>query len=77
MIAEGFRLMVVGMVTVFAFLTLLVALMRASTAFFEKFADRFPEEAASDKPSSASRDHGDEIALAIAVADAHRRGQRV
>ena len=44
MILEGVRLMAVGMLTVFAFLTLLVGLMRGSAAFFESFADRFPEE---------------------------------
>jgi len=76
MITEGLRLMAVGMFTVFAFLTLLVALMKGSAAFFEKFADRFPDEAAGEAAVVRSGNDG-EIALALAVAEAYRRGQKV
>jgi sodium pump decarboxylase gamma subunit len=76
MITEGLRLMAVGMFTVFAFLTLLVGLMKASAAFFEKFADRFPEEASGESKVVRSGNDG-EIALALAVAEAYRRGQKV
>ena len=76
MIEEGVRLMVVGMFTVFAFLTLLVGLMAGSTAFFEAFAHRFPEEAA-EAPERTRTGNDAEIALALAVAEARRRGQRV
>lgn len=71
MIMEGVQLMAVGMFTVFAFLTLLVGLMKASSAFFETFSDRFPEPRAAD----AGERTGDEaeIALAIAVAATRRR----
>ncbi len=76
MMDEGLRLMVVGMITVFVFLSLLVGMMTASAAFFEAFADRFPEDAPNDvAPSRSNRDA--EIALALAIAEAHRRGQRV
>ena len=43
MLEEGLRLVAVGMLTVFTFLGLLVGLMRASAAFFEAQAHRFPE----------------------------------
>ena len=76
MVQEGVRLMVVGMFTVFAFLTLLVTLMRASAAFFEAQAHRFPDESG----GAAGRKGGgseEEIAVVIAAAEASRRGQRV
>ncbi len=76
MIEEGVRLMVVGMFTVYAFLTLLVGLMAGSTAFFEAFAHRFPEDVPK-VPERARTDNDAEIALALAVAEARRRGQRV
>jgi len=76
MILEGLRLMVVGMFTVFAFLTLLVGLMKASALFFEKFADRFPEETKAE-PAKARAGNDEEIALVIALAHAAREGQRV
>jgi len=76
MITEGLRLMAVGMFTVFAFLTLLVGLMKGSAAFFEKFADRFPDEASGEAAVVRSGNDG-EIALALAVAEAYRRGQKV
>jgi Na+-transporting methylmalonyl-CoA/oxaloacetate decarboxylase gamma subunit len=68
--------MAVGMFTVFAFLTLLVGLMKGSAAFFEKFADRFPDEA-SGEPRAVRSGNDGEIALALAVAEAYRRGQKV
>jgi sodium pump decarboxylase gamma subunit len=79
MMEEGVRLMVVGMFTVFAFLTLLVGLMKASAAFFEANAHRFPEEAPVAAKSQRSNDSKNdaEIAVAIALAAAMRRGQRV
>ncbi len=76
MILEGLRLMAVGMFTVFAFLTLLVGLMSASAVFFERFADRFPEDAGEEPKVGRSGNDG-EVALALAVAEAYRRGQRV
>lgn len=79
MMLEGVRLMVVGMFTVFAFLTLLVGLMKASAAFFEANAHRFPEEEPAAAKSQRSNDskNDEEIAVAIALAAAMRRGQRV
>ena len=76
MMLEGVHLMTVGMFTVFAFLILLVGLMHGAAAFFEANAHRFPEEPSEDRSPSASP-HDDEIALALALASAMRRGQRV
>ena len=69
MLAEGIRLMAVGMVTVFAFLTLLVGVMSAQAAFFRAFGDRFAD--------SSSSDHGedDEAVLALVLAAAHAKRQ--
>ena len=76
---EGVRLMVVGMFTVFSFLILLVGIMKMSAAFFEANAHRFPEDdPISAKPAGSNHSKNDEeIAVAIALADAMRRGQRV
>ncbi len=84
MMVEGVGLMAVGMFTVFAFLTLLIALMKASAVFFEANAAWFPEP----EPSGASGPTGgeapavgesatveEEIAVAIALASAARRGR--
>ena len=74
MVVEGARLAVVGMATVFAFLTLLVVLMRASAAYFEANAHRFAADGDGDTGESA----GDaELAVVLALAEARRRGQRV
>jgi len=77
-VVEGLRLMAVGMFTVFAFLTLLVGLMHASAAFFEANAHRFPD----DDPDGSSNDRrgngrDEEVAIALAVIEATRRGQKV
>jgi len=76
MISEGLRLMAVGMFTVFAFLALLVGLMRASALFFEKYAERFPEEESGNTVVTRLGNDA-EVALALAIAEAYRRGQRV
>lgn len=70
MLAEGIRLMAVGMVTVFAFLTLLVAVMSAQAAFFAAYGDRF-----ADPPANGDGED-DEALLALVLAAAHskRRG---
>ena len=44
MLADGIRLMAVGMITVFGFLTVLVAVMAAQAAFFSAFSGRFADE---------------------------------
>jgi Na+-transporting methylmalonyl-CoA/oxaloacetate decarboxylase gamma subunit len=68
MLAEGIRLMAVGMVTVFAFLTLLVGVMSAQAAFFRAFGDRFAD------PRGAEGDE-DEAVLALVLAAAHAKRQ--
>ena len=42
MLADGIRLMAVGMITVFGFLTVLVAVMAAQAAFFSAFLAALP-----------------------------------
>ena len=74
MMMEGVQLMAVGMLTVFAFLTLLVGLMKVSAAFFLANAHRFPDEALAGV--GATRSDQEEMALAIALADRMRRGQK-
>jgi sodium pump decarboxylase gamma subunit len=71
--------MIVGMATVFVFLTLLVGLMQGSAAFFAAFADRFPEPASNPaaEANGLSDDDDNEIAIAIALADAARRGRGI
>jgi len=76
MILEGLRLMAVGMFTVFAFLALLVGVMKGSAIFFERFADRFPEDAPQESTARQAGNDG-EVALALVVAEAYRRGQKV
>ncbi len=76
MVLEGLRLMTIGMFTVFAFLTLLVGLMKASASFFEANAHRFPAE----MPEATGTPHiqqDAEIAVVLAIAEAFNRGQRV
>jgi Na+-transporting methylmalonyl-CoA/oxaloacetate decarboxylase gamma subunit len=75
MMMEGVRLMAVGMLTVFAFLTLLVGVMKVSAAFFAANAHLFPEEA--PEGTGTPRTDEGELALAIALADMMRRGQKV
>ncbi len=74
MMLEGVRLMAVGMFTVFAFLILLVGLIKLSAVFFDANAHWFSE----DEPVGADGSNDDaEIAVAIVLAEAKRRGQRV
>ena len=75
MLMDGLRLMAVGMITVFAFLSLLVGMMSASAAFFEANAHRFPDDA-DDAPTTGTGNN-EEIAIALAVAEASRRGQAI
>ena len=76
MILEGVRLMAVGMFTVFAFLSLLVGIMTVMASLIEANAHRFPEESPDVRPPGAGRGN-DDVALALALAEAMRRGRRV
>ena len=69
---EALRLLVVGMGTVFSFLTLLVLVMYGSARLLSRFEDPVVE-APGALPVNASTDA--EIALAIAVAERTLRGQ--
>jgi len=66
---EGLVLVVVGMVTVFGFLVLLVAAMNLSARFFTAFAHRFAEETPVSAPTASQGDFT-EIAVAIAAVQA-------
>ena len=68
--AQGLVLLVIGMVTVFAFLVLLVVAMQLSAVFFKKFAHLFPEQAAAAVAPVANP------AVSIAVALAAIRAKR-
>lgn len=75
MVSEGVLLTAVGMLTVFAFLGLLVALMGASSAFFAAFGDRFPEPLLPSPQQAAASDAGndEDIAIVLAAVAAHRQ----
>ena len=62
--AQGFVLLVIGMVTVSSFLVLLVIAMQWSAIFFKKFAHLFPEEVI----TPATPIHNPTEASAIAMA---------
>jgi len=70
-VVEGFWLMLVGMSTVFGFLSILVATMYISAAFFESFAHLFPEPEPVQQ-RIASSDNDAEIAVVLAAIAAHR-----
>ncbi len=70
--AEGFVLLIIGMVTVFAFLQLMVMIMNLSAKFFIKFAHLFPEAKSVPAAPAPSFDFT-EIAVAIAAVKAHRQ----
>lgn len=71
MIIDGLRFMVVGMGVVFFFLTLLVAAMHCSAAFFSRYAHLFPEvEPVAAKSKKREMDDSADIAIAIVAARA-------
>lgn len=70
--AEGFVLLVIGMVTVFAFLQLMVFVMNLSAGFFVKFASRFPEENKAGEAKTPAAADFTEIAVAVAAVKALR-----
>ena len=69
LLSQGVTLMVIGMATVFAFLVLLIGAMRASAAYFKKYADRFEE---AEKTATVQRGGDVEVAIAIAAIRAKR-----
>ena len=78
MLLEGVNLMAVGMTTVFGFLALLVVVLEISSRVFQSLGHRWSDPAiAQTQPElmlNARRDT--EIALALAVIEAHRRRRR-
>ncbi len=75
MLAEGVELMVIGMGTVFAFLTILVLAMHASTWVIANFfpPTQEPESATTSTPSTPSAEA--DIAAVLAIAHRWRQGQ--
>ena len=69
MLAEGFQLTLVGMATVFGFLSLLVGLMVLSARVLESH----PEQAALEPATAAGAGNDEEIAVVLASIEAHRR----
>jgi len=67
MITEGLRLLVVGMVSVFAFLMLMVIAMRVSAVVCAKLECFFPKKTP-PAPLATGGNTEAEIALAVAVA---------
>ena len=63
---QGIMVLTVGMATVFAFLILLVAIMKASAFFFSRFSHRFPDESPSTPTESPDPDF-ERMAVAIAA----------
>ncbi|MCU0857687.1 MAG: hypothetical protein MUC65_04710 [Pontiellaceae bacterium] len=68
--AEGFVLLIIGMVTVFGFLQLMVSTMNLSAKFFIKLAERHPEPSAAAAAPSMDLTG---IAIAIAAAKSKTR----
>ncbi len=71
MIAEGFKLMLAGMGTVFVFLTLLVLVMMAMSAFFQKHAHLFKDAETASRPKGPAATGGDDADIAVAIAAVH------
>ena len=81
MLADGLSLMVVGMVTVFSFLALLVVVLELSARVFASYGHLWPEpveDAPAPTVSTASptQPRHAEVAVALAAIEAHRRRQR-
>ena len=72
LLMQGIVLMVIGMVTVFSFLVLLILAMNGSAAFFKKFAHLFPEEEKTPVKAAVAVDPVAEIAVALAAIKAKR-----
>ena len=77
MLFEGINLMVVGMTTVFSFLTLLVIVLQVSARFFERFGDRWPDATLTSEPAGSTPDtQSEEIAVVLAAITEHRGRKR-
>ena len=72
LLMQGVTLMVVGMITVFSFLVLLIVAMNGSAGFFKKFAHLFPEEQKAAPKKTSVVDPSTEIAIALAAIRAKR-----
>ena len=75
MLLEGVNLMVVGMTTVFSFLTLLVIMLQISAKVFDSIGYRWPDPTiAPTRSAETPNTLGDvDVAVALAAIEAHRR----
>lgn len=72
LLEDGFFVMIIGMSTVFVFLTVMIWVMYLN-GYILKFVNRyFPEETAEEKIKQRASVEDEEIALAIACASAQR-----
>jgi len=71
LIMEGLKFMVLGMGTVFAFLTIMIIVVNIMSYIVNRF---FPEPQASDEPSSsANKTDNKKVVAAITAAITHHR----
>ena len=71
MIGQGLVLMLAGMGIVYAFLTILIVVTKASMSGIARFDSILPQDAPKKKPAPAAANDDANIALAIAVALNH------
>ena len=75
LVKDGIFVMVIGMGTVFIFLTIMIFAMQINAKFLKFMNKFFPEEIPQEKPTkrNSSKSNDEEIALAIACAIAESK----
>ena len=74
LLEEGFFVMIIGMGTVFTFLTLMVFVMYANSAILKNIINKyFPEEVPAAKAAVNKKESGNDEEVAAAVACALRK----
>jgi len=71
MIAEGFILLIIGMSVVFAFLTIMVLVMRIMSSVILKYFPEKEEPAPVRMPAAAPAAASEDIEIAVAIAAAY------
>ena len=71
---DGLLLMLVGMGTVFMFLSLMIVVMKGATVVLGKFTHLLPDDVIETKPRAATAQRSDQdIAVVLAAIEQHRR----